>query len=51
MAVGGHINFSLSLREVWGENPKEDHIRRFFLSHFEEICLVNVKPIKLIPTW
>jgi hypothetical protein len=49
--VGGYLNFSLLLRDVWGDNPKEDHLRGFFLSFLEDLHLVDMEPIKLSPTW
>jgi hypothetical protein len=34
--VGGDLNFSLSLREVWGPHPREDRQRLFFSSFLRE---------------
>jgi hypothetical protein len=49
--IGGDLNFTLSLREIWGPNPREDRHKGFFLSFLEEESLVNLEPVKLSPTW
>jgi len=51
LVVGGDLNFSLSLQEVWGENPKEYQLRGFFHSFLEEQHLLYMEPVKLTPTW
>ena len=51
LVVGGDLNFTLSLREVWGANPKVDPQRGFFLSFLKNARLVDLEPIKLAPTW
>jgi hypothetical protein len=48
--IGRDLNFSLFLRDVWGENPKDDILRGLFLDFFEEMHLVDVEPIKLMPS-
>jgi hypothetical protein len=45
------MNFTLSLREVWGPRPKEDRQRGFFLSFLESVNLTDVEPVKLTLTW
>jgi hypothetical protein len=30
LVVGGNLDFTLSLREVWGVNPREDQHKGFF---------------------
>jgi hypothetical protein len=49
--IGGDLNFTLSLREVWGPSPKEDRQRGFFLSFLESVNLLDVEPVRLSPTW
>jgi hypothetical protein len=51
MVIGGDLNFTLSLREVWGSNPREDRHKGFFLSFLEAESLVDLEPVKLSPTW
>jgi hypothetical protein len=45
------LNFTLSLREVWGMHPREDKQSGFFLSLLEKARLVDIEPVKLSPTW
>lgn len=51
MVLGGDLNFTLSLREVWGSNPREDRQKGFFLSFMEAESLVDLEPVKFSPTW
>jgi hypothetical protein len=49
--IRGDFNFTVSLREVWGSNPRPDGQRDFFISLMEDLKLVDIEPIKVIPTW
>jgi len=49
--VGDDLNFTLSLREVWGENPWVDAQSSFFLSFMEKHHLVDIELVKLVPIW
>lgn len=49
--IEGDVNFTLSLRQVWGSNPREEQQRGLFLSFIEEAKLVDIEPVKLSPTW
>jgi hypothetical protein len=51
LIVGRDLNFTLSLREVWGLNPREDRQRGFFFSFMELSNLVDLEPVKLAATW
>jgi hypothetical protein len=51
IVIGGDLNFTLSLREVWGPCPREDRQRGFFQDFMESHRLVDVEPAKLAPTW
>jgi hypothetical protein len=42
--IDGDLNFTLSLREVWGPHPKEDRQQGFFLSFLESVNLMDVEP-------
>jgi hypothetical protein len=48
--IGGDLNFTLSLREVWVSNPREERQKYFFLSFMEVESLVDLEPIKISPT-
>jgi hypothetical protein len=45
------LNFTLSLREVWGVHPMEEKKSDFFLCFLEKERLVDIEPVKLSPTW
>jgi hypothetical protein len=49
--VGGDLNFTLSHREVWGDNPRVDAHRGFFITFLANHHLVDVEPVKIVPTW
>jgi hypothetical protein len=49
--MGGDLNLTLNSREVWGEAAREDPQAEFFAHLFEELNLVDVEPVKLLPTW
>jgi hypothetical protein len=42
---------SLSHGEIWGENSKADMQRDFFNSYLSGHGMVDVEPLKLVPTW
>ena len=48
--LGGDLNLTLTMGEVWGENAKKDALGNFFLDFFEKRKLVDVVPLKLEPT-
>jgi hypothetical protein len=49
--VGGDLNFTLSMREVWGASSRIDPLSDFFTSLLHTSGLVDVQPSKLTPTW
>jgi hypothetical protein len=51
MVLGGDLNFTTSYREVWGVHFREDSLQPYFSQLIQEEGLVDVEPIKLIPTW
>jgi hypothetical protein len=51
LVVGNDLNFTLSHREIWGESSKLDTQRGFFLSLLSKHHLVDLEPLKLVPTW
>ena len=48
--LGGDLNLTLTMGEVWGENSRKDALGNFFLDFFEKRKLVDVVPLKLEPT-
>ena len=49
--LGGYLNLTLMMSEVWGENSRQDTLSSFFMDFFERRKLVDVAPLKLEPTW
>lgn len=50
VVIGGDLNFTLSRVEVWGELARLDRLLEFFRHKIEDAGLVDVEPIKLVPT-
>ena len=48
--MGGDLNLTLSLREVWGTHPRQDPLSDFFNFCFKSHNLVEVELTKLVPT-
>jgi hypothetical protein len=49
--LGGDLNFTLSIREVWGAHPRRNPLEGFFAHLIEEAHLVDFEPPNLTPTW
>ena len=51
LVLGGDINFSLGLSEIWGVNARVDALTDFFTNLLEGMGLVDINPMVSIPTW
>jgi exonuclease III len=51
LILGGDLNFTISNREVWGPHSRSDPMNSFFSQLIQEEGLVDVEPVKLLPTW
>jgi len=49
--LGGDLNFSLGVPEVWGPRAAPNPLNDFFLNYLEQWGLVDVEPQKFSPTW
>jgi hypothetical protein len=49
--LGGDLNFTLSVVEVWGAGNCMDPLSDYFGSLFLDSKLVDILPNKLLPTW
>jgi len=49
--LGNELNFTTSLREVWGPNPRPNPQSDFFLDLLANQHLIDIEPIKLLLTW
>ena len=45
------LNFMLSLKEFWLAIPHQDPLRDYFINLFDKNNIVDINPVKLIPTW
>jgi hypothetical protein len=51
LILGGDLNFSLGLVEVWGPNACPDHLSAMFTHLLSANGLLDIAPRKLSPTW
>ena len=51
LILGGVLNLTLSSSEVWGKNARADSLGPFFSQMFEQKGLVDLAPLKIMPTW
>jgi hypothetical protein len=51
LILGGDLNFTTSNREVWGLHARVDPLQLYFIHLIQVEGLVDVEPIKLLPTW
>jgi hypothetical protein len=49
--IGEDLNFTLSLREVWGRHYKRGPLEGFFAHWIENHHLVDLEPPKMSQTW
>ena len=47
----GDLNFTVSTKEVWGQNARQDPLGPFFIDFLRESGLVDIEPVELKPTW
>jgi hypothetical protein len=51
LILGGELNFTLSLQEVWCAHPHRNPLEYFCAHLLESSHLVDLEPFKLSPTW
>jgi exonuclease III len=51
VVIGGDLNFTLSLKEVWGKHPKRDLLEGFFSHWISAHNLVDLESPKISQTW
>lgn len=49
--VGGDLNITLGVAEIWGSKAIPDPLSDFFKAHLTQVDLFDIEPIKLNPTW
>ena len=51
LILGGDLNYSLGLSEIWGDRPRMDNISNYFSSKLDDFDHVDIDPTVLLPTW
>ena len=51
LLLKGYLNLTLSLSKVWGAHMTQDLLCNYFNIFFESHKLVDIEPLKLVPTW
>ena len=51
LILGGDLNFSVGLSEIWGDKARVDNLSDFFIRQMEDASLVDIAPTILLPTW
>ena len=51
LVLGGDLNFITSSREVWASYARKNILHPCFRQLVQEEGLVDVEPIKILPTW
>lgn len=49
--LGGDLNLTLGVAEIWGPKVILDPLSYFFKHHLAQLDCFDIGPIKLIPTW
>ena len=49
--LGGDLKFTTSFREVWGDHARVDSLQTYFSMLIQEEGMVDVEPLKSLPTW
>ena len=51
LILGGDLNFSLGLSEIWGVRARVDCLSDFFTKTMENFGLVDIDPSVMLSTW
>jgi hypothetical protein len=51
LILGGDLNFSLGIKEVWGSHARSDPLSTYFTQKLDEHNLLDIEPVKFKPTW
>ena len=49
--LGGDLNFSLGLSEIWGDRARSDGLSDFFTKLLDDHGLMDIVPSLISPTW
>jgi hypothetical protein len=48
--LGGDLNFTTSIMEMWGAHSRDDPLRSYFRELIQGEGMVDVEPLKMLPT-
>ena len=51
MVIGGDLNFTLGVHEIWGPSARSDPLAAFFKTLLQNLKLVDLNPQNIKPTW
>ena len=51
LILGGDLNFSMGLSEIWCSRARLDSLSEIFTKSLETFGLVNIVPSVMLPTW
>ena len=51
LIIGGDFNLTLATKETWGKNDRGDTVGPFFTHLFDQKGLIDLAPLKPVPTW
>jgi len=51
LIIGGNLNFTLSAREIWGDQARIDPMEDFFSNILQRTGLIDLHPLVMTPTW
>jgi hypothetical protein len=51
LILGGDMNFTISAREIWGNNARSDPLAAYFNQMIQGEGLIDLEPVNIFPTW
>ena len=51
LILGGDLNFSMGVSDIWGTRARLDSLSDFFIKFLETFGLVDIVPSVMLPTW
>ena len=51
VVIGGDLNFTLGVHDIWGLNARSDPLVAFFKTLLRNLKLVDLDPQNIKPTW
>ena len=51
LILGGDLNFSMGVSDIWGTRARLDSLSDFFIKSLETFGIVDIVPSVMLPTW